>query len=211
MTLAEPLAESVAEGIAALGVPVPAEAQPKLLDYLALIGKWNRVHNLTAVRDSAKMVTHHLLDSLAVLPHLTGPRVLDVGSGAGLPGIVLAIARPAWQVTLLDSNHKKAAFLRQAAIELKLPNVEVVCERVEKFRAAVPYDVVISRAFSDLAEFATAALPLLAPNGTIAAMKGVLPYEELAQLPSTVRRIREIVLAVPGLDAERHLILLGRA
>jgi 16S rRNA (guanine527-N7)-methyltransferase len=211
MTLAEPLAESVAEGIAALGVPVPAAAQAKLLDYLALIAKWNRVHNLTAVRDSAKMVTHHLLDSLAVLPHLAGPRVLDVGSGAGLPGIVLAIAQPAWQVTLLDSNHKKAAFLQQAAIELKLPNVDVACERVEKFRAGVPYNVVISRAFSDLGEFATAALPLLAPNGTIAAMKGVMPYEELAQLPPAVRRIREIALTVPGLAAERHLILLGRA
>ena len=204
-------AERLARGIAALDVTVSGVAQQTLLDYLDLIGKWNRVHNLTAIRDPAQMLTHHLLDSLAVLPHLAGPRVLDVGSGAGLPGIVLAVVQPGWAVTLLDSNHKKAAFLQQAVIELKLANAEVVCERIEKLDRPQAYDVVISRAFSALADFVTAALPVLAPGGVLAAMKGVHPHAELAQLPSSVRRLREMALKVPGLDAERHLILLERA
>lgn len=204
-------AEQLARGIAALGVTVPAAAQQTLLDYLALIGKWNRVHNLTAIRESGEMVTHHLLDSLAVLPHLPGRRVLDVGSGAGLPGLVLAIVHPDWPVTVLDSNQKKAAFLRQAVIELKLANVEVVCERVEKLDRPQAYDVVISRAFSDLAAFVAAALPWVAPGGVLAAMKGVYPREEIAQLPATVRQRQDIALTVPGLGAERHLLLLERA
>ncbi|MGH8616443.1 MAG: 16S rRNA (guanine(527)-N(7))-methyltransferase RsmG [Burkholderiales bacterium] len=203
--------ERLARGIAALGVPVSGAAQQTLLDYLALIEKWNRVHNLTAIRDPAQMLTHHLLDSLAVLPHLTGPRVLDVGAGAGLPGIVLAIVRPDWAVTLLDSNHKKAAFLQQAVIELKLANADVVCERIENLDRPQAYDVLVSRAFSALAEFVTAALPVLAPGGVLAAMKGVYPHEEIAQLPPSVRPLREVVLTVPGLDAARHLLLFERA
>ncbi len=133
--------------------------RPRLLAYLALLDKWNRTHNLTAIREPERMITHHLLDSLAVLPHLpagAGLRVLDVGSGGGLPGIPLAIVRPDWQVALLDSNYKKAAFLRQAAIELPLPNAEVVAARVEDYAPAAAFDIAISRAFSDLAVFAAA-------------------------------------------------------
>ena len=146
-------AEQLAQGIAELGLQVPADIRAKLVDYLALIAKWNRVHNLTAVRDSAKMVTAHALDCLAIVPHLAASSVVDVGSGAGLPGIPLALMWPQARVVLLDSNHKKAAFLRQATIELGLKNAEVVCERVESWRPPERFDLVISRAFSDLPEF----------------------------------------------------------
>lgn len=205
------LEEELARGIAALGLDLPPGAQPRLLAYLALLEKWNRVHNLTAVRDPQQMVTQHLLDSLAVLPHIAGPRVADVGSGGGLPGIPLAMARPDWSVALVESSAKKAAFLRQAAIELSLANVTVVGERVEAWRPARGFDTVISRAFSDLAEFARLASHLVAPGGALAAMKGVYPDEEIAQLPANARVAREVALAVPGLDARRHLILLRPA
>ncbi len=205
------LAEELARGVAALGTDLPSGAQSRLLAYLALLEKWNRVHNLTAVRDPRQMVTHHLLDSLAVLPHVAGPRVADVGSGGGLPGIPLAVARPDWSVTLIESGGKKAAFLQQAAIELALANVTVVAARVETWRPAQGFDTVISRAFSDLAEFARLASHLAAPAGVLAAMKGVHPDEEIAQLPKAVRVERTVALAVPGLDARRHLILLRPA
>ena len=198
------------EGVAALGLPLGEPAHRKLLDYLALLAKWNRVYNLTAVREEPAMVTQHLLDSLAVLPHLPEGRLADVGSGGGLPGIPLAIAEPQRTVVLLESNHKKAAFLEQARIELALGNVSVVNERVEACVPAEPFAVVISRAFSDLAEFARLAAHLLAPQGVLAAMKGVYPHEELALLPPGFRLDRVIALRVPGLDAGRHLVLLRR-
>jgi 16S rRNA (guanine527-N7)-methyltransferase len=204
-------AAQLAQGIAALGLEIPAEIQTRLNDYLALIAKWNRVHNLTAVRDSAKMVSVHALDSLAILPYLQAASVLDVGSGAGLPGIPLALMWPHARVVLLDSNHKKAAFLRQAAIELGLKNVEVVCERVEMWQPAQKFELVISRAFSDLPEFLKLAGRLCADQGVVAAMKGVYPDEELAQLPATFKLRAAIPLKVPGLSAERHLILLNPA
>ena len=144
------LAAQLAAGTEVLELALPHETQTRLLQYLALIRKWNQVHNLTAVREPEAMLVRHLLDSLATLPHVTGPRIADVGSGAGLPGIPLALARPEWQVTLVEINHKKAAFLRQAQIELNLKNVEVTVERVENFHPADGFDVVISRAFSDL-------------------------------------------------------------
>ncbi len=180
-------------------------------DYLALIAKWNRVHNLTAVRDSAKMVSVHALDCLAILPHLHAASVLDVGSGAGLPGIPIALMWPRARVVLLDSNHKKAAFLRQAAIELGLKNVEVVCERVEMWQPAQKFELVISRAFSDLPEFLKLAGRLCADDGVVVAMKGVYPDEELAQLPATFKLRAAIPLKVPGLSAERHLVVLDPA
>jgi 16S rRNA (guanine527-N7)-methyltransferase len=155
------------------------------------------------------MLTHHILDSLAVVPHVQGPRILDVGSGAGLPGIPLAVALPAARVTLLDSNHKKATFLKQAAIELGIHNMDIVCERVETWTAPAPFDVVISRAFADLREFLAAAWRLCAPDGTLAAMKGVHPYEELAQLPPGFTLREVVALTVPGLTAQRHLVLVG--
>ncbi len=202
------LAEKLAQGLAELGLFVSADTQRKLLDYLALIAKWNRVHNLTAVRESSKMVSNHLLDCLAVAPYLEAHTMLDVGSGAGLPGIPLALMWPQARVTLLDSNHKKAAFLRQAVIELGLKNADVVCERVESWQPQCGFELVISRAFSDLPEFLNLAGRLCAANGTIAAMKGVYPYEELARPQREFRQRSVIPLKVPGLCAERHLVLL---
>jgi len=203
------LAEKLAQGIAELGLDVPAATQRKLLDYLALIAKWNRVHNLTSVRESVRMVSDHLLDCLAVAPHLDARSVLDVGSGAGLPGIPLALMWPRASVTLLDSNHKKTVFLRQAMIELELKNTDVVCERVETWQSRREFELVISRAVSDLPEFLNLAGRLCATDGTVAAMKGLYPHEELAQLPSGFNLRGVVRLKVPGTRAERHLVLLN--
>lgn len=197
-------------GIAALGLGLPEGAEAKLLAYLALLDKWNRVYNLTAVRDPARMVSHHLLDSLAVVPYFEGASVLDVGSGGGLPGIPLAIARPELQVTLIDSIAKKTAFLLQAKAELGLANLSVVTSRVEDFRPASGFDVVTSRAFSDLKEFVVLTRHLLAPGGHWLAMKGLYPNEELAVLPADVKVSADHALVVPGLEASRHLIVLER-
>jgi 16S rRNA (guanine527-N7)-methyltransferase len=196
---------------AALHVEIADEQAAALERYLDLLEKWNRVYNLTAIRERSRMVTHHLLDSLSILPHLRGPNVLDVGSGAGLPGIPIAIAQPALRVTLLEANQKKSAFLTQVVGELRLANVTVVMERVESWRTAARFDTIVSRAFADLGEFVAAAGRLLAPQGVIAAMKGVHPYEEIERLPQGFRVFEVVRLAVPGLDAERHLVLVGAA
>ena len=203
------VAGQLAQGLVELGLDVPADIRAKLVAYLALIAKWNRVHNLTAVRETDKMVNAHLLDCLAIVPHLHATSVLDVGSGAGLPGIPLALMWPQARVILLDSNHKKAAFLRQAVIELGLKNAAVVCERVESWRPQEDFDLVISRAFSDLPEFLRLAGRLCRAGGLIAAMKGVYPDEELAQLPRDFKLHRAVPLTVPGLPAKRHLVLLA--
>lgn len=208
------LAESLADGIAALGFTFPQATQARLLQYLALIRKWNRVHNLTAVHEPEAMLTRHLLDSLTVLPHITSLRIADVGSGAGLPGIPLALVRPDWHVVLLESNHKKAVFLQQARIELQLENVEVVAERAENFHPTVKFDTVISRAFSDLTDFVQLAGHLCAEDGNggrLVAMKGVYPHEELAQIPPQFMVEKTLSVVVPGLEAERHLVVLRRA
>ena len=190
---------------------MPAGAEERLLRYVALLRKWNRVYNLTAIREQQRLVTHHILDSLAVLPHLPPGSIVDVGSGAGLPGIPLAIGRPGDPVMLLDSNHKKGAFLRQVIIDCELRNAQVHIGRAEDWRPAESFAVVISRAFSDLPGFVEAAGHLTAPNGVLAAMKGVYPDEELALLPATVVRIERVVrLEVPGLKADRHLVLMRR-
>jgi len=205
------------EGLAALaarGVALPPGASTKLAAYLALLAKWNRTHNLTAIRDPERMVTHHALDALAVLPHLPARAalsLLDVGSGGGVPGLPLAIARPAWRVVVLDSSHKKGAFLQQAIIELGLANAEAAIARVEDYAPPAPFDVVISRAFSDLASFAQSSARHLAPGGRLVAMKGVFPDEEIALLPPAFRVVASPALAVPGLDAERHLIVMEGA
>jgi len=211
------LASRLADGIGALGFAIPQETQSHLLQYLALIQKWNHVHNLTAIREPETMLVRHLLDSLAVLPHITGERIADVGSGAGLPGIPLALVRPEWHVALVESNHKKAIFLQQARIELKLKNVEVVAGRVENFSSVEGFDIIISRAFSDLADFVKLAGHLCRQGdggGRLVAMKGIYPHEELAQLKSelnpqfTVEKI--LPIAIPGLEAKRHLIMIQR-
>jgi len=206
------LAPRIAGGAAAMGIELPAGAAEKLADYLALVEKWNRVHNLTAVRDTGQMVPLHVLDSLSILAHLAGAvNIVDVGSGAGLPGIPLAVARPAMRVTLLDSSHKKCAFLQQAKTELGLGNVEVVCDRVEAWRPPSRYDVAVSRAFSDLADFVEQAGHLVAPGGRLIAMKGVHPFDEIARVPPTHRVSQVLELTVPGLEARRHAVFLEAA
>lgn len=196
------------QGIAELGLSLPPSDDERLLDYLTLLAKWNRVYNLTALRGEAKWVTHHLLDSLAVVPHLPPGRIVDVGSGAGLPGIPIAFACPDTQVTLLDSNQKKGAFLTQASTELALRNVKVVIERAESYRPVTTYDVVISRAFSSISDFIRLAGHLRTPGGVLAAMKGARPDAETAQLPDSWTAEAIVPLHVPHLDAERHLVFL---
>ena len=195
-------------GIAALGLGLPEGAEAKLLAYLALLDKWNRVYNLTAVREAERMVSHHLLDSLAAVPYFHAGTVLDVGSGGGLPGIPLAITRPDLQVTLIDSIAKKTAFLLQAKAELGLASLSVITGRVEGYRPETGFDAITSRAFADLKEFVTLTRHLLKPTGRWLAMKGLMPHEEIASLPDWVKVSANHVLAVPGLDAARHLIVL---
>jgi 16S rRNA (guanine527-N7)-methyltransferase len=189
-------------------------AEDKLLRYLELLAKWNRVYNLTAITQPQQMLTHHLLDSLAIVPALESvlaarstQEILDVGSGAGLPGIPLAIVRPEWSMTLIDSNGKKTAFIQQAAAELVLPNIRVLTGRVEQC-SGTQFDVIVCRAFSSLRDLVLRTRALRAPGGKWAAMKGVVPHDELRELPADIRCSEIIPLRVPGLDAERHLLLL---
>ncbi len=202
------LEHELAAGLAQMGLEATSEQQEKLLDYLALLHKWNGIYNLTAIRKPEQMVSHHLLDSLAVLPHLWPQHWLDVGCGAGLPGLVLAVMRPEWAFTLLDSNSKKVGFVQQAIIELDLNNVEVRCERVEQWQSQQRFDGIISRAFSEAANFVTLTRHLLAEGGRWAAMKGV-PEHELARLPADILVEKIITLQVPGLEAARCLVVLG--
>jgi len=185
----------------------------KLLAYLTLLEKWNRTHNLTAQHGRDRMLSHHLLDSLAVLPHLptrSAMRLVDVGSGGGLPGIPLAIAKPDWHITLLDSNQKKSAFLRQAAAELNLANAVVVSARAEAYVPDRPFAAAISRAVSELAQFVEMAAHLVAPGGHLLAMKGRYPEAEIAALPSGVHVVATPRLRVPGIEGERHLVILEK-
>jgi 16S rRNA (guanine527-N7)-methyltransferase len=199
-------------GIDALAITLSRAQRAAIAAYLALLDKWNRSYNLTAIREPARMVTHHALDALAVLPHLEtqsqAPRVLDVGTGGGIPGMLLAIARPDWQLTLLDANHKKGAFLTQAVIELGLGNVAIAVSRVEDFRPPALFDIVISRAFADLATFVEGATRHLSQNGRLYAMKGVMPDAEIAALPVSVRVTAKTALVVPGLNAARSLVVM---
>ena len=203
-------AEELARGLAAMGVELPSERHEKLLAYLALLYKWNRTYSLTALKEEDQAVSHHLLDSLSILPCVPVGRLLDVGSGGGTPGIPLAIARPDLSVTLLDSNSKKAAFLRQAAIELELPNVAVHGGRVEQYHPADGFAAIVSRAFAELADFAALSRHLLAADGVWLAMKGVRPDGEIARLPGGVRVEAVHPLRVPGIDGERHLVVMRR-
>ncbi len=203
------LAAQLAAGVAELGVDVDLETQKKLLAYLERMAKWNRVYNLTALRNPGEWVSHHLLDSLSVLPHVKGPLVADVGSGAGFPGLVLAMVQPDWQVVSVEAVDKKAAFQRQVSAELALTNVRVEGRRVEDVRLEAGADSVVSRAFSSLADFVNLTRHLLKPGGQWAAMKGRLPKEEIAALPDDVQ-VREIIeLKVPGLNAERCVVLMN--
>lgn len=196
----------LSDGLAALGQSPDPAAQEKLLAYLDLLLKWNKTYNLTAVRDPEQGLTHHLLDSLAILPWVDERRLLDVGSGGGLPGIPLAILRPELSITLVDAVQKKVSFLQQAVIELGLPNVQAVHARVEKLDGR--FGQITSRAFAGLQDFVALTRHLLEPDGHWLAMKGVLPEDEMARLPANVVVEDSVSLTVPGLDAERHLIIL---
>ena len=209
----EALAQLLAEGVRQLGLELSDTQLAKLLDYVALLGKWNAVYNLTAIRDPRQMLIQHILDSLSIVPHLTerDPRsVLDVGSGGGLPGIVLAIVRPDWAVTVNDIVHKKTAFQAQAKAELGLANLSVVTGRVETLQpgaeVSAKFDVIVSRAFAELADFVTLARHLVAERGAILAMKGVRPDGEIERLPAGAHVEQTVRLDVPFLDAERHLV-----
>ncbi len=200
--------DALERGARELGLELEGRALERLLAYLALMAKWNKTYNLTAVRDPLAMVSHHLLDSLAVLPHLPMPSagtLADAGSGAGLPGIPLAIARPEWKVVLAEANQKKAAFLRQATIELGLRNASVHEGRVESWAPAQRFAIVISRAFARLAQFARACAHLLAADGALVAMKGALNQDELTEL--TDWQCASVELRVPLLDAVRHVVI----
>ncbi|OTP71602.1 rRNA small subunit 7-methylguanosine (m7G) methyltransferase GidB [Caballeronia sordidicola] len=202
------------EGIEQLAIDVTEVQRQKLLDYVTLLGKWNAVYNLTAIRDPRQMLIQHILDSLAIVPHMAESGIartaLDVGSGGGLPGIVMAIVLPNWQVTLNDIVHKKTAFQSQAKLQLGLSNLSVVTGRVESLRPGleVPglFDVIVSRAFAELSDFVTLARHLVADNGRIWAMKGIRPEGEIERLPAYAKVNRIERLRVPMLDAERHLI-----
>ena len=196
-------------GLGELALPLPSGASGKLMAYLGLLAKWNKTYNLTAIRDPLQGVSHHLLDSLAVIRDLSAcaGTLADVGSGGGLPGIPIAIAEPARRVTLNDANEKKGAFLRQAVIELGLSNATVHIGRVEDWRPTEGFAVVISRGFASLVDFLASCRHLAAPGGVLAAMKGTFPRDELAQVPADCdcREVKR--LKVPMLDAERHLVI----
>jgi 16S rRNA (guanine527-N7)-methyltransferase len=205
--------ELLRTGAAELGVGLSDEQIGRLADYVALLAKWNTVYNLTAIRDPRQMLIQHILDSLSIVPHLAaheGRSILDVGSGGGLPGIVLAIALPDRNVTLNDIVQKKTAFQAQAKAELKLENLSVVTGRVENLRPGVEvpekFDAIVSRAFAELADFVTLARHLVSERGSIWAMKGVRPGAEIDRLPAGARVAQVVRLRVPSLDAERHLV-----
>lgn len=195
-------------GLSALQIALTAEQQRLLLAFVALLEKWNRSFNLTSVEGAAAMVTHHLLDSLSILPFIKGESVLDVGSGAGLPGLPLAVARPEWRCVLLDSNGKKTRFIQQAVLELRLPNISVVKSRIEEYRPERAFDTVTSRAFSSLVEFVQASRAACGPRTRLLAMKGLYPEAELEEVAAAGYRAEAVRLEIPGLAAERHLVIL---
>lgn len=208
MTDRATLQAQLEDGIAALGLELPGAAVDRLLDYQALLQRWNVTYNLTAVREPGQMIARHLLDSLAILPYVRGASLADLGTGPGLPGIVLAIAAPGRQILLVDSNGKKVRFLREAIRSLKLEGVSAVQSRVEAVEGQ--FDCVTARAFASLADMLGWGGHLLAPDGLWLAMKGKRPDDELPGVPAgfTVRATR--VLQVPGVEGERHLLELVR-
>ncbi|WP_404359567.1 16S rRNA (guanine(527)-N(7))-methyltransferase RsmG [Methylotuvimicrobium sp. KM1] len=194
-------------GLDELNLTLGDEQIDRLLSFIGLIDKWNKAFNLTSIRDQEAMVSLHLLDSLAVLPYVTGQKVIDIGTGAGLPGIPLAVCRPDKTFTLLDSNSKKTRFVQQAVLELKLTNVQVCHGRVEDFASEHLFDTVITRAFTNLPDMLKMTGHLIAPGGVLLAMKGQYPEQELQQIGdgATVIPIR-----VPGIEAQRCLIKINK-
>ena len=205
----ESLRQRLCAGVSELQLALDDAAIGQLLDYVELLQRWNAAYNLTAVRDPAEMITRHLLDSLAILPHVHGATLADLGSGAGLPGIPLAIAAPEREILLVDSNGKKARFLREAVRKLGLTHTRVAESRVENVEGT--FECVTARAFASLGEMLARGGHLLATDGRWLALKGRYPEDELAALPEGFRVEEIVALRVPGLDAERHLVVLRRA
>lgn len=197
-------------GLSALGLGVDSRQQKTMLAFLEILKRWNRIYNLTAIEPGTKAVTRHLLDSLAVVPYLHGDLIIDIGSGAGLPGIPVSLACPEKHVVLLDSNAKRCRFLRQVKAELKLDNVEVVQDRAENYQRDAKFDSLLSRAFSELAAFIRASGHLLAEGGKILAMKGCWDESMAENLPADFAIEDVIRLNVPGLDEERHLVICSK-
>lgn len=204
------LKKQLQQGLAVMGFELSVPQQLQLLAFVELLRKWNGTYNLTAVRNGQSVISHHVLDSLTLLPYVQQARgVIDVGSGGGMPGIPIAIARPDLPIALLDANSKKTSFLRQVAIELGLDNVEVITARVEAM-VGEQFDVITSRAFAELADFVNITKQLLAKGGCWAAMKGVYPYEEIAQLPDFVEVVTVDKLHIPNMQAERHMAVIRK-
>ncbi len=202
------LQEKLAEGLTALPLELDGSVQGQLIDFLHLLVKWNRAYNLTAVRQPEQMVTRHLLDSLVIGPYLRGPRILDVGTGAGLPGIPLALAYPDYQFTLLDSNGKKIRFVTQAVAELGLTNVDVIQSRIETFQPTGRFDTITARAYASIDDLVSQTTHLLAETGQYLIMKGVYPVAEVEAMPGGYRLEAIHRLNVPMLDAERHVLII---
>lgn len=206
------LAQVLADGVQEMQLDVTPAQQEQLLDYLALMNKWNSVYNLTSLRDPMQMVTHHLLDSLAAVPAFGGARnVLDVGAGGGLPGVVLAICRPDMKLSMIDTVHKKTAFLKQVKAELDLANVTVYTMKVQELEVSDKFDVITSRAFADLSDFLAWSGHLLAEGGKFIALKGTAPAEEQERVPAEWKISGLQPLQVPRLGAERHLVFVERS
>lgn len=206
--MSDGLAKKLHDGIGQLALTLPAGTEDVLLNYLSLLLKWNAAYNLTSVRDPEQMVIRHLLDSLSIMPHIHGKTLIDVGTGAGLPGFVLALVLPDLQVTLLDSNGKKIRFLRQAIADLGVKNAEAVQSRVEEFDKT--FDLVSSRAFATLTDMVNGSAQLLNAGGEFLAMKGMRPVDEIAALPEDFV-VRDVVaLKIPFLEEERHLVRLAK-
>ena len=205
------LAQVLVDGIEEMQLDLSGDKIAKLMDYLALLFKWNAVYNLTSLRDPMQMVTHHLLDSLAAVPAFADAKnVLDVGAGGGLPGMVLAICRPDMKVAMIDTVHKKTAFLTQVKAELGLANVTVYTKRVEQLEVKTPFDVITSRAFADLLDFVNWSGHLLAEGGQFIALKGVAATDEQQRVPSPWKITELRPLKVPKLEAERHLVFISK-
>ena len=205
------LRENICRGANTLSLSLTEEQADLLTRYVELLAKWNKAYNLTAVRDINEMVSRHILDSLSIAPYMTGDYLMDVGSGPGLPGMIMAIMYPEKQFTLLDSNGKKTRFMTQAKMELGLKNVRVENTRCESFQGEQPFDVIMSRAFSSLLDMVEGTHHLLSPEGTFLAMKGLYPEDELQALYAVRPDIKETeshILSVPGCEAQRHLVML---